>query len=153
MSSTLRERIQLTGICTCCSTQEQVHRTAVGQPWRHDTTGSPASTFHLHRDYDSRDCDSRYTGYSILTCAQFEDVEHEDDVWDQAVRSEITTHGIQKVEIEVDPYDRTRRKASFDEQTDEGYRSVNLRGCYVPWCEHVDHQPQHRDHTAESMGY
>ena len=100
---------------------------------------------HAHMSGSSRDCDGTYSQghvYEMTTqekADQFGDLQFKDRV----ITNIITLHGYGTLTV-------TPAGASWSEQTDEGYRAVDIL-----WCEDdcPNERSWQRDHRAEAMGY
>ena len=104
----------------------------------------PYFTIHAHVDTESRDCDGRYTGGLVIEMTLQERCDAMGDLHfkERVLSSVVSLHSTMRVEITPDGI-------SYHEQTDEGYRTGDVR-----WCEDdCDEASWQRDHTAERMGY
>lgn len=99
---------------------------------------------HAHVETDSRDCDSRYTGGHVLemTTQERADAFPELTFKDRVLVGVVSLSGDGLLTV-------TEDGLSWHEQTEEGYRTAEVRWCEED-CEEASWQ---RDHTAEAAGY
>lgn len=102
-------------------------------------------SLHAHIDNRSRDCDGDYSsGYVAEMTTQEKTERYPDLAFKERVVSGVVSlhsHGVLTVKPDG---------VTWNEQTDEGFRAVD-----VEWCEDEcsDKRSWQRDHRAESMGY
>jgi len=102
-------------------------------------------TLHAHMTSSSRDCDGTYSGGHVYEMTTQEKAEEFGDLHfkDRVLANTVTLHGDGTLTV-------TPEYLRWYENTEEGYRSVD-----VNWCE--DDCPAERswqrDHRAEAAGY
>ena len=113
--------------------------------WAGTTPAWKRMDLHAHVETDSADCDGRYTSGRVeeMTleerCDQFWDLHFKERI----LGNTVSFHGTGTVEV-------SPSGLHWYEQTDEGYRRVD-----VEWCEQDcdDVRSWQRDHSAEKAGY
>lgn len=97
---------------------------------------------HAHVETDARDCDGRYTQGYVLEKTTLERDGGDYSFKTRVLAKVVSIHGSGTLSV-------TPEGLSWHEDTDEGYRRVEVRWCEDE-CEECTWQ---RDHTAEKEGY
>lgn len=119
-----------------------------GANWYHGVDGSLARVYHLHKEWQSYDCDGQYSGLSNFYPLNGEDRR---ELWENTLKLEISYSPI-SARLVIEPYESDLMQATWSELTDEGSSGWELRECYDADCELLG-QAHMRDHRAEAAGY
>jgi hypothetical protein len=129
--------------CTCHTESKVVHQDEDKSYWMHQD-GTPARIYHIHREWQSRDCDGLYSGTQIFKPGEKDYYAF----WEETVKEGISAYSTGTLEIKVHG---SEMHAEWSEPTEEGFSRWELRMCRDPYC--GSDESTYRNHTAEAAGY
>jgi hypothetical protein len=133
-------------LCTCHVKARPVRQDDEKFYWIHED-GSPARIYHVHKEWESVDCDGKLSGLSNFYPTNGQD---QHALWKECVTSEIFYY-TQSADLKLTVTDDGQR-AEWNESTEEGYSYWELTECSDPYCDKIGNAHQ-RDHSAEAAGY
>jgi len=137
--------------CLCCVEAQEITWSEKFRSYVH-RDGTEATRWHVHYSEAHRDCDGLYERSWIDWGDDDADVRNEQhDVWTNAVQHLAFPFGYGTLTIVPREDDAVEPiSATWDERTDEGYRSRRAALCHLA-CSLS--QRSQRDHSAEAAGY
>ena len=137
--------------CLCCAEAQECVWSEAFKAYVH-RDGSEATRWHVHYSEAHRDCDGLFERSWIDWGDDDADVRNEKyDVWTNAVQHLAYPFGYGTLTIVPREDDAVEPiSATWDERTDEGYRSRRAALCHLA-CSLS--QRSQRDHSAEAAGY
>lgn len=133
--------------CTCHPQIGSLPIAQVDGDWRH-ADGSPARTYHIHKEWTSRDCDGLYTGSQTFLPQQDQDIL---PFWEDAIKNNLSFYSVGTLKFNRRDMFKEGFSAEWDETTEEGFSHWEMKTCFDPECAYE--KDSRRDHSAEAAGY